>query len=370
MSRRTNIINYIISMAVTLIALFAVVYVCDQRYSEELVDVLPKFLVGAIVAGLINTFAHELAHLIVGKKNGFAFSVITVWFFKWYKVKNKVRFAFTMIGEEAGYTEMIPKNKDNLSTRFKKMTLAGPIASFVLMILGVPAFFVKGMSIWLFCVWSMFLPIGAYIFFTSALPASSYGVRNDGAVAYGINKKDDVSKVTLNLLSIRADMYQGKSPAEVDESLYFDLPQLPEDDINFTMLLNARYLYYLDKEDYENAKKVTERLTGLVDDIPKDFRAPVLAHALYNACTFNYNEDLADDIVYEIEKYLNNVNNAANVRAKLAYLLYVKDETQAFDMFYKKGIKEADMGQIKGLGLFERKLFEKMKQDFDKRQTN
>ena len=351
-------------MAATLITLFAVVYVCDQKYSEELVDVLLKFLVGAIVAGLVNTFAHELAHLIVGKKNGFAFSSITVWFFKWYKVKNKIRFAFTMIGEEAGYTEMIPKNRENLSARFKKMTLAGPIASFVLMLVGIPAFFISSLSIWIFCIWAMFLPIGAYIFFTSALPASSYGVRNDGAVAYGINKGDDVSKVTLSLLAIQAEMYMGKTPAEIDEGLYFELPQLPEDDVNFVLLLNARYLYYLDKEDYDSAKKITERLTGLIDDMPKDYRAHVLADALYNACTFDYDEDRADDIVYEIEKYLNNVNNAANVRAKLAYLLYVKRETQSLDIFYKKGIKEADRCQIKGLGLFERKLFDKIKSDF------
>ena len=119
------------------------------------------------------------------------------------------------------------------------------------------------------------------------MPASSYGVRNDGGVIYGLKRKDDVSKVTLALLSIQAQMYQGKTPAQVDEKLYFDLPQLPEDDYNFIMLLNARYLYYLDKEDYENAKKVTERLVGLVEDAIKDARVNSEANGINNTIFFS-----------------------------------------------------------------------------------
>jgi hypothetical protein len=67
-------------------------------------------------------------------------------------------------------------------------------------------------------------------------------------------------KVALSVLKIQAEMYQGKTPMEVKKELYFDLPQLPEDDPNFVLLLNARYNYYLDLGDYENAKKVTARL--------------------------------------------------------------------------------------------------------------
>ncbi len=364
MSRRQNVINFIGSLVITLVSLSVIVSVCNSRYNEQLVDVLIKFLVGAIVAGLVNTFAHELLHLIVGKKNGFAFSSMTVWFFKWYKYGGKIKFAFTMFGEEAGYTEMIPTHSENLSNRLKKMTIAGPMASLVIAIIGVFAFFIPNLSVWLFCILAMFLPVGAYSFFASILPASSYGTRNDGGVLYGLKRNDDVSKVTLSLLSIEAQLYQGKTPAQVDEKLYFDLPQLPEDDLNFIMLLNSRYLYYLDKEDFDNAKKVTERLLGLVEDATKTLRAPILANALYNACTFDFDEDLADDIVYEIEKYLNSVNSVTNLRAKLAYLLYVKGEKELIDMFYAKGLKEAEKSQIKGLSIFEKKLFDKIKNDF------
>lgn len=363
MSRRTNIISYILSMAITLGTLFAVVAVCNSRYSEQLFEVMLKFLIGAISAGLVNTFAHELGHLIAGKKNGFAFSEMSVWFFRWTKVKNKIRFNLAMIGEEAGYTDMIPTHADNLAVRLKKMTLGGIIASAVLTVLGLIPFFIPTLSSWVFCILSMFLPIGAYFFFSAALPSSSGGVRNDGAVVYGIKKNDDSTKVALNLLAIQAELYAGKTPAEIDEKLYFELPQLPEDDVNFARLLDARYLYYLDKEDYENAKKTTSRLLSIIDYMPKAYRFAVKTDALYNACTFDFDEDIADDLMYELEKYLNNVNTATNVRAKLAYLLYVKKETECSEMFFKKGFREAGRCPLKGLGSFECKLFEKMKKD-------
>lgn len=366
MSRKTNIINYIITMAITLGSLFLVVYFCNSRYSLSTFDALWRFAVFAIVVGLINTFVHELGHLFCGKKNGYVFSSMSVWFFRWRRVRKKIRFDFIMLGEEAGYTEMIPTNVEKVADGLKKMTRGGIVGSFICMLLGVPALFMTFLPVELFCLLSLFLPIGAYFFFGSALPASSYGVRNDGAVLYGLKKNDDVSWVTINLLKIQANLYCGKTPGEIDEKLYFDLPQLPEDDLVFAMLLNARYNFYLDKGDFEKAKLTVSRLLSLEEYLPKGYLDVVKTDALYNACTFDYNEELADDIMYEIEKYINNVNTASTVRAKTAYLLYVKQETEHLDVFFKKGYKEAERCQIKGLGMCEKKLFDKMYNDYQK----
>ena len=61
-----------------------------------------------------------------------------------------------------------------------------------------------------------------------------------------------------------------------------------------------------------------------------------------------------------LEKYLNNVNTATNVRAKLAYILNVQGEKELVDMFYDKGVREANKCQIKGLGLYEKKLLDNL----------
>ncbi len=363
MSRKTNIINYSLTMVITVALLLYTLSLCSDVFGGDMFSAILRFAVGAIVAGVVCTFAHELGHFFAGKKNGFAFSCMQVLFFRWQKVGKKVQFNFCLIGEQAGFTEMIPTSSENIEKSFKKMTNGGIVASFVVMIVGIPSLFLTAyLPVWAFSIWSMFITVGAYFFFGTFLPASETHTLNDGAVLYHINHKTDTSKVMINLLKIQAELYSGKTPAEVDESLYFDLPQLPEDDLNFALLLNARYSYYLDKKDYENAKKTTERLVSLEEYLPKSIYAVFLVDALYNACTFDLDEERADDILYEVDKYINNVNNSSNVRAKLAYLLNVRQERDGVDIFFNKAYKEAGRCQLKGLGFMETKLLDELKQ--------
>lgn len=368
MSRRTNIVNNAVTLIATVGLIFLSAYIANDNFSvNNIFTVLPYFLIGAVVAGLVNAFAHEFGHLLAGKNNGFAFISVTVWFFRWSKPKKRIRFDFVMIGEEAGYTEMLPVGCENLARRFGKMTSGGIIASAVMTLLSVvPLFFAGQMSMPIFCILSMFLPLSAYYFIGSALPMSSGGARNDGAVIAGLRKNDDVAKVTVNLLAIHGELYAGKTPAEIDEKLYFDLPQLPEDDINFTLLYNARYNYYLDKGDYENAKKISDRLMGISDDIPKSVQAVVKTDALYDACTFDFDEDVADDLMYELDKYLNRNNDVTAIRVKLAYIAFIRREKEQFDKFYDKGVKEANKHRIKGLGRYEKKLLDRIKDEYSK----
>ncbi len=358
---RRNLFSYILTMLATALGFFLILAVCNNLYGGQTFEAIFRFLVGAILAGFFNAAVHELGHYLAGKKNGFAFSSMTIWFFKWKKVKNKTKFEFVLMGEEAGYTEMIPTNADNIDKKFLKLTRGGILASFIITLFGIPPLFMSFLPIWIYSIWAMFLPVGLYYFLGTCIPTCSGGMLNDGAVILSIKKQTDSSKVMLNLLKIQAQLYEGKTPKQIDNSLYFDLPQLPEDDINFAMLLNARYSYYIDNEDYENAKKVTARLLSLEDYLPKNYINLIKTDALYNACTFDYNEDLADDFLYEVEDYLNNINTATNVRVKIAYLKNVAKETEDLDMFFKKAYKEAKREQIKGLGIYETKLLDGLK---------
>ena len=365
MSRKVNLINNVLSMALTLAGMFAVVLVANGNYSENLGTVLAFFAVGAIIAGFICTLFHETGHLISGKRNGFAFISMTVWFFRWKKERGRTVFDFVLMGNEAGYTEMVAKNTDDLGGKLKKMTLGGLIATAIPMLFGGVSFFFSGrLPLFWFTVWAMFLPIGVYMFFGNALPMSTEGTGNDGKVLYGLKKGDDDTKVILSMLAVQSELYNGKTPAEIDEKYYFDLPQLAEDDLNFAMLLSARYNYYLDKKDYENAKKTSDRLLSLSDYLPKSYLNEIKTNALYSACTFARDEDQADDLMSELEKYLNRRNGSLEIRVKTAYLLYIKGEKDSLDIFYRKGVKETNRASLRGLGLFERKLLEEMKKDF------
>ncbi len=358
MSRKANIINYIATILLTMVSIVGILNIVAVNYNVEVQEVLLEFVCFAITAGLIHTIAHELGHLIFGKINGFKFSSMVIWFFKWQKLGNKTAFSFVMFGDEAGYTEMIPTKEEGVENGFFAMTLGGLIASVIVTILGVPVLFITTLPRWLFMFWIMLIPIGIYFIFGTLLPSSTDGILNDGAVLYHLKKQTDNSKVMINLLKIQANLYCGKTPSEIDENLYFVVPQLAEDNPNFALLLNARYAYYLDKKDYEGAKQTIKRLLSLEEYLPKQYMYIFKTDALYNACTFDKNEQVADDLMYELEKYLNNINTATTVRVKLAYLININEQTEGLDMFIKKAKKEANRCQIKGLGLYETKLLE------------
>ena len=365
MNKKTSVINNILTLALTIGALFGVVLLCNSKYSAEILDVVLYFLAGAVVFGLINAFVHEWGHILAGKKNGFKFVSMTIWFFKWTKIRKRIQFDFVMMGEEAGSSEMITDYTDGIAKRFKKMTMGGIVASGIMMLVSItPLFLWSILPLWAYCLLGMMLPVSAYYFFGNALPMASEGVLNDGATVRGINKDTPSLKVMLSVLSIQAELTSGKSPAEIDEQFYFEVPQLPEDDLNFILLLNARYAYYLDKGDTEKAKATIDRLMSLLDYMPKSYQVVIKTDALYNACTFDYNEETADELMYEVEKYVNNVNNATNVRVKLAYLIYVAKKKDACDVFYEKGLRECKRCPVLGLAKMEQKLFDKLKKDF------
>ncbi len=363
MSKKVNIINNIIMLGITMALLFMCPTINDNAFNGDMALLILLYVVGAIVAGFVNTVIHELGHLIAGKIQGFVFVSMTVWFFKWTKENGKTSFSFCRLGDEAGYTEMVPKNAENLRKRYKKVTEGGIIASFFLMLLSVlPVALLDFMPVGLYAVLSMFLPLSTYFYLGSTLPMSSEGFKNDGAVARMLKKDTDECKVAVNILAIHSELYNGKRPSEIDERLYFDVPQLPEDNVYFFYLLDARYAYYVDKGEIENALKVNERLQSVLDYMPKIFRMTVMADALYNACVLKPDFDEADEIMYELEKYLNNVNTAQNIRIKLSYLICVLEEKEELKMFFDKAKREQDKMALKGLALYEGKLVESLKE--------
>lgn len=360
MSKKFVVINYIVTFLVTIGAVLFVVTYCNEKYALPVKSVIGFYAIGLVLSAFFCALLHELGHLVFGKANGFILSSFSVWFLRWERRSKKLHFSFNFSFAEAGSTEMIKKDVLGMEKGLKSMTIGGLVFSFISMLFALPVFFVS-VSYPIYCIVSVFLPIGAYFFLGNAMPSCEGGARNDGGVLYGIKKKDFETQVVLSLLSIQTELYNGKTFSEIDEKYYFDLPQLPEDNLNFITLLTYRYNYYLDKNDFENAKKITSRLLALEDYMPKQFIYSVKLDALYNACTFDYNETIADDITYEIEDMLNKDKSATSYRVRLAYILLIKGESEIIEAFYKRGLKVADKCHLLGLGRFERKLIEGLK---------
>lgn len=365
MSRKLNIVNNVISFLITVVSLFLIVVVANNRYPDaEQMTVIGLMFLGVVISGLLCTFLHELGHLIFGKANNFTLISFKVWFFVWTKRNGKTEFNFTLPLEEAGCTEMVAKSDENLEKNYRKMTFGGLFLTFIAMLIGLVPLFLPKLSLTIFCLWSTLIPIGAYVFFGNALPMEGEGIKNDGAILKSLRLNDDNAKVVINLLKIQSHLFNGKSPAEIDESLYFDLPQLPEDNYNFLILLNARYYYYLDAGRYDEAIKTQNRAESVLQYVPKSCSYPIKVDSLYNACVLNKDEELADDLMYELEKFLNATNSATSIRVKMAYIAFITGETEKLELFYKKGLKEVKRGQIKGLVKLENKLIEEIYSQF------
>ncbi len=357
MSRKIKVINFVVSLLVAVLSVYLISVLSAERFVVGIGKILLFYILGVIISAFVCAFIHELGHLIRAKSLGFNIVSFTVWFFRWKKVKNKYQFSLCF-PNDTGYTESYPTTQENLQKKFAKITRFGLIFSVIPILFCLPAFLIRSLPFFAFAVLTSFLPIGAYSLTSNAIPLCENGVRNDGAVLYGIKHNDDTSKVMFALLSVQALLYQGKTFKELDDGFLFNLPQLQEDDLNFAMLLSYRYYFYLDKRDYKNAGKSLDRLLSLKKYLPKDFYCEILAESLFFNCVIEFNEDKADDLMYENEKYLNSVNNSVTIRAKLAYISLIKGEKENFELFYRKGLKEAKLQQLSGLKAFELSLLE------------
>ena len=67
-------------------------------------------------------------------------------------------------------------------------------------------------------------------------------------------------------------MRSGTFLKDIDEGLLLDVPQLPEDDINFIILTQLRYEYYLAKGNDSEAYKYFMRYQQLIDYLPSAYK--------------------------------------------------------------------------------------------------
>ena len=364
-SKMKKSIEFLFNVLVILLALgaaFLIAFFTFNRYSVGLWNAFAFFIIGAVLAVVFNTVVHEAGHILFAKNN-FRIMSVRFFFFTFHKEKGRIKCDFNFFIDSSGATETIPLSKNDLEKKYVKMTWGGLLGSFLCFVLSLGFVFTfYFLPYWAYCIIAVAFPISTYYLAVNALPMTPDGTFNDGGVIYSIKKNTDSAKVMINVLKIQAEINNGKTYSEVPEHLYFNLPQLPETDINFAMLLSVRYNYYLDKGEDAKAHSVAERLSQL-DNLSDDYIAEIKSMLLYDACAVKPNENEADDLMEETEKYLNGKVNATVLRIKCAYLLYVVKDKEKAKTFFEEGLKLCEADPISGVGKFEKKLFLKMQKD-------
>lgn len=196
--------------------------------------------VAMLLALPFSSLMHELGHMLFGAI-----------------CKIKAVPHFSLFGSSS--CQIIPQTDKNLKWRVIFTVRGGLIINFLFFALGLVALFVGGCPVWL----ALFMPASVYLYILNSLPVSFENGKNDGLVCWEILNNFDESKVMLAVLTVQAQVLNGKPLEEVDETLLFDLPVIREDDQSFIALTELRYEYFKAKGETEQAEKYKARFEEL-----------------------------------------------------------------------------------------------------------
>jgi hypothetical protein len=179
--------------------------------------------------------------------------------FRYYKKDGKKRLGFAN-PFAADETQVLPKGGENMEKRAYAFTVGGLVYGGVYFVLLLAATVVcLCLEAGAFTVYAT-LPYAAYLFLLNVIPAEYPTGKTDALIARGMKNGNAVEKTMLNVMRIHGELQSGKSYAEIDEEVYISAPQIAMDEPLYVAIMDARYRYFLELEEYEKAFDVLKRM--------------------------------------------------------------------------------------------------------------
>lgn len=226
--------------------LAGILAVCWFEYGSPLIISLTG--VGACLFLPICSFLHELGHALFG-------------LFSKMRAEVNISSAFTCFSPS--FCRIVPHTDRGVRGRFLATACGGLAVNLLLIAFGLCALAIPEIPTFLAAV----LPASFYIFAVNIAPAAGNN-KTDGEVICGLIRFDDSARVAVNVLTIQSKILAGTPISDIDEKLFFDLPQLPEDDIEFIILTDLRRRYFEARGDAALAAKYAERFESLKEYLP------------------------------------------------------------------------------------------------------
>ncbi len=264
-------------------------------------DDLINAVVGVAAAFILAPTFHELGHYIFATANSLKVVYCKFFCFRYYEQAGKKRFGFAN-PFAADETQVLPIGSEDMFSRAYGYTIGGLVvggallavvlvANVVCWCLGATAFSALGM-----------LPYVAYHFFLNLLPAEYPSGKTDALVAKGLKEGEPTEATMLNVMRIHGGLQEGKRFAELEEAWYFSAPQLAEDEPLYAAILEARYAYFLEKEEYEKAFDCLKRIRSAGEYL-SEREVLALERNLAYLCLLGGNDEVLKTAVKNAEEY-------------------------------------------------------------------
>ena len=308
-----------------------------------------KCIVGLIYGFVLSPILHELGHVSFAQIANMDYVYVKFFCFKIYIKNGKKRlgFASPFAPDE---TQVLPKAGGNMQKRAILYTLGGLIygGAFLLIILA-GAILCTAVGKTSYLLWGM-VPYAAYLFLLNLPPVEYASGKTDTLVYLGLKKGYAAEKTMLSAMEIQGQLYAGKSFAEIDEKFYFDVPQLCEDEPLFAVMLDLKYRYFLEKEEYDKAADCLNRLAQAQEYLP-DFEVEKLAAELTYLHSLRGDLERAEESGKLCREYLQSNETAA--KRVLAAYSKAFGKTDAIELLKAPAQACLEQERIKGVRKFE-----------------
>lgn len=157
---------------------------------------------------------------------------------------------------------ILPKSPKNIRRGFILTAFGGIAVNFILAAAGIICLAFGSET----ALASFIAPSSLYLLIINALPTGSGASATDMRMISGAAKNTPEWQVLERVLTIQGMLSDGTPIGQIDEKLFFDVPQIMEDEPAFIMLVSLRADYYDAKGDEESAGKWSQRLERLKND--------------------------------------------------------------------------------------------------------
>ena len=320
--------------------------------------------IGLLKSCFLAPVFHEMGHYVFADVNNLKVVYLKCAIFRLERRNKKLRFSFAnpFYTDE---TQVLPASGGNMKNRAYAYAIGGLVFGGIYLAVltagtlivafaaGKPSYVLLGA-----------IPYAAYLFLLNLAPVEYAAGKTDALVARGIKKGEPSEQTMVAAMEIQGLLSEGKRFSEIDESLYFNLPQLPEDDPMYAMILFLRYRFYLDKKDLQNARDCLNRLSASAEYLSEIEQIELAAELTYMH-TIDGNKKAADECAKNCTAYFEG-EEASALRILAAYSLAF-GEREKTEILLKKAYAALAFEQVDGVKKFERMLLTALQEKLEEK---